>query len=329
MKAERHIIVTGGAGYIGSHACKRLQKDGFVPVTIDNLVTGWAHSINYGPFEEIDLLNKSAVQKVFQKYNPEGVIHFAALSNVGDSVSDPLNYWRNNFVGSLNLVESCVEFGCENFVFSSTCATYGEHDDVVLTENVAQKPNNPYGSSKRAVEELLSDVSEAFGLRYVIFRYFNVSGADPEGELGECHHPETHVIPLLLESVSDPSKKFTIFGTDYDTPDGTCIRDYVHVSDLVDAHILGLDWLLKEGDNRVYNLGTGMGFSVKQVLEAVNSVTGQQVPMEKGPRREGDCTRLVSNSKKIEGELGWIPVRSNLEDMIHDSWCWVNSKRDG
>jgi len=316
------VLVTGGAGYIGSHACKALRAAGFTPVTYDNLVTGWQDAVQFGPFEQGDLMDRVRLDAVFAKHKPAAVMHFAALSQVGESMSDPGLYWRNNVTGSLTLIEAAVAAGCLNFVFSSTCATYGDQDNVVLNEDSAQHPINAYGGSKRAIEDILRDFEVSHGLRHVIFRYFNVAGADPEGQVGEFHQPETHLIPLLLDAIDGKRDALTIFGTDYDTPDGTCIRDYVHVCDLVDAHVLGLRWLQDDKGSRVFNLGTGSGFSVRDVLDHAKSVTNRPVPFVEGPRRPGDCTRLVSGSTRAETDLGWRPRRSTLTDMITDAWRW-------
>ena len=317
-----NILVTGGAGYIGSHACKALAAAGHTPVTFDNLVTGWRDAVKFGPFVQGDLLNRAEIDAVFERYQPVAVMHFAALSQVGDSMKQPGTYWRNNVQGSLNLIEATVAAGCKQFVFSSTCATYGDQDNVVLDENSAQHPINAYGASKRAIEDILRDFEAAYGLQSVIFRYFNVAGADPEGEVGEFHRPETHLIPLMLDAIDGKRDALTIFGTDYDTPDGTCIRDYVHVCDLVDAHMLGLNWLLEDKGSRVFNLGTGTGFSVREVVEQSREVTSRAVPMTEGDRRPGDCTKLVSGSVRAETELGWRPKRSTLPQMIADAWRW-------
>ncbi len=317
-----HILVTGGAGYVGSHACKALAKAGYVPVTYDNLVTGWQDAVKFGPFEHGDLLDKSRLDEVFAKYQPAAVMHFAALSQVGEAMSEPGKYWSNNVNGSLTLIQAAVDAGCLNFVFSSTCATYGDHDNVMLDETTPQRPLNAYGASKRAIEDILNDFEAAYGLNHVIFRYFNVAGADPEAEVGEFHQPETHLIPLMLDAIDGKRGGLTVFGTDYDTHDGTCIRDYVHVCDLVDAHVLGLNWLEQGKESRVFNLGTGSGFSVMEVIEHSKAVTNRAVPYSIGPRRAGDCTRLVSGSVRAEEELGWTPKRSTLETMITDAWRW-------
>ncbi|GAB4540648.1 MAG: UDP-glucose 4-epimerase GalE [Ruegeria sp.] len=317
-----NILVTGGAGYIGSHACKALAQAGYVPVTYDNLVTGWQDAVKFGPFEQGDLLDRARLDQVFAKYQPAAVMHFAALSQVGEAMSEPGRYWRNNVTGSLNLIEAAVAAGCLDFVFSSTCATYGDQDNVVLDETTPQHPLNAYGASKRAIEDILRDFEQAHGLNHVIFRYFNVAGADPNGDVGEFHRPETHLVPLLLDAIDGKRDALTVFGTDYDTPDGTCIRDYVHVCDLVDAHVLGLRWLEQGKGSRVFNLGTGTGFSVKEVIAQSHSVTNREVPFNVGPRRAGDCTKLVSGSTRAEAELGWRPKRSRLELMIADAWRW-------
>ena len=316
------VLVTGGAGYIGSHACKALRNAGFTPVTFDNLSTGWEEAVKFGPFEKGDLLDRARLDEVFAKHAPVAVMHFAALSQVGESMKLPGKYWLNNVSGSLNLIEAMLAAGCKHMVFSSTCATYGEQDNVVLDETSLQMPINSYGKSKRAIEEMLEDFEASDGLQSVIFRYFNVAGADPEAEVGEFHQPETHLVPLILDAVDGKRDKLTVFGTDYDTPDGTCIRDYVHVCDLVDAHILGMTWLREGKGSRVYNLGTGDGFSVREVMDAAARVTGRTVPYEEGPRRAGDCTKLVSGSERAETELDWKPDLSTLDRMIEDAWRW-------
>jgi UDP-glucose 4-epimerase len=316
------VLVTGGAGYIGSHACKALRAAGHTPVTYDNLSTGWQDAVKFGPFEQGTLSDRARLDEVFARWQPRAVMHFAALSQVGEAMAKPGLYWRNNVEGSLTLIEAAVAAGCLDFVFSSTCATYGEHDNVVLDEHTPQEPLNAYGASKRAVENILRDFEAAVGLRHVIFRYFNVAGADPEGEVGEHHRPETHLIPVMLEAVDGKRPGLTVHGTDYETPDGTCIRDYVHVCDLVDAHVLGLNWLREGRGSRVFNLGTGRGFSVREVIEAAGHVTNRAVPCTEGPRRAGDATKLVSGSTRASQELGWSPTRSTMPQMITDAWRW-------
>ena len=321
----QNIIVTGGAGYIGSHACKALKAAGYTPITIDNLITGWRDAVKFGPFEQVDLCDRDQLDPIFEKYKPAAVMHFAALSQVGESMKEPEKYWRNNVLGSLNLIEACVKHDVKNFVFSSTCATYGDQDNVVLDENSTQLPINSYGASKKAVEEILWNMGQAYGLNSVIFRYFNVAGADPDGEIGEFHQPETHLVPLILQAIDGQRDALTIFGTDYETPDGTCIRDYVHVCDLVDAHILGLRHLEGGGASSVFNLGTGSGFSVRAMIKEAGAITNRPVPVVEGDRRPGDCTKLVSGSQKAKDVLGWNPRRSTPKEMITDAWRWHNS----
>ncbi|RNF34762.1 UDP-glucose 4-epimerase GalE [Paracoccus methylarcula] len=316
------VLVTGGAGYIGSHACKALARAGYVPVTLDNLSTGWADAVKFGPLVKADLMDRAALGSVFAEYKPVAVLHFAALSQVGEAMAEPGKYWRNNVCGSLNLIEAAVAADCLDFVFSSTCATYGDCDGEVLDEHSAQAPLNAYGASKRAIEDMLVDFGAAHGLRHVIFRYFNVAGADPETEIGEFHRPETHLIPLILDAVDGRREALTIHGTDYPTADGTCIRDYVHVMDLVDAHVKGLEWLRSGKESQVFCLGTGDGFSVREVVDATRHVTNRPVPMVDGPRRGGDAVKLVCGSQRARDELGWRPDRSTMEQMIRDAWRW-------
>ena len=322
-----HVLVTGGAGYIGSHACKALSRAGFIPVAFDNLSSGWAGAAKFGPLFQGDLLDRASIDAALAAYKPVAVMHFAALSLVGESMSNPGKYWRTNVNGSLNLIEAALAAGIRNFVFSSTCATYGDQDGVTLNEDTPQAPINAYGGSKKAIEEILRDFSKSDGLNHVIFRYFNVAGADPEGEVGEQHEPETHLITLMLDAIVGRRPALTVFGSDYNTPDGTCIRDYVHVSDLVDAHVLGLKWLLDGKGNRVFCLGSGEGFSVRQVIEASRAVTNRDVPIIEGTRRPGDATMLVSGSTRAIAELGWRPGRSNLTQMIGDALNWSRKPR--
>ena len=319
---KQHVLVTGGAGYIGAHACKVLAQAGFVPVAFDNLSTGWRDAVKFGPFVQGDLMDRAAVDAAFAHYRPVAVLHFAALSLVGQSMQDPGLYWRVNVTGALNLIEAAVASGCLNFVFSSTCATYGDQDGVMLDEDTPQRPINAYGASKRAIEDMLQCFGVSAGLNHVIFRYFNVAGADPDGQVGEQHRPETHLIPLMLDAIEGRRPALTVFGTDYPTPDGTCVRDYVHVMDLVEAHVLGLHWLLDGRGNRAFNLGSGRGFSVREVIEASRSVTNRAVPVIEGPRRAGDAAALVSGSVRAQTELGWTPKRSTLPVMIKDALAW-------
>ncbi len=320
---QQHVLVTGGAGYIGAHACKALAAAGFVPVAFDNLSTGWRDAVKYGPFVQGDLADRASIDQAFSQYRPVAVMHFAALSIVPDAMRDPGRYWRVNVLGALNLIEAALMAGCLNFVFSSTCATYGDQDGVMLDEETPQRPTNAYGASKQAIERMLQDFSASAGLQHVIFRYFNVAGADPQAEIGEQHRPETHLIPLMLDAIQGRRPALTVFGSDYPTPDGTCVRDYVHVTDLVAAHVLGLQWLLDGRGNRVFNLGSGHGYSVRDVIEASRGVTNRAVPVVMGARRGGDAASLVSGSDRAMRELGWQPTRSDLPQMIRDALAWA------
>lgn len=317
-----HVLVTGGAGYIGSHACKQLRAAGHVPVTFDNLSTGWREAVKFGPLVQGDLLDPAALARAFGEYRPVAVMHFAALSQVGESMTDPGRYWRENVTGALNLVQAALAAGCRRMVFSSTCATYGDQDGVLLDETTVQQPLNAYGGSKLAIEQILRDFGASDGLETVIFRYFNVAGADPEAEVGEFHRPETHLIPLVLDAALGRRDALTINGTDYPTRDGTCLRDYVHVMDLVDAHVLGLDWLMAGKGNAVFCLGSGTGFTVREVMARAAGITGREIPLREGPRRPGDAVSLVSGSQRAIEMLGWRPARSTLDQMIADAWRW-------
>ncbi|TKW66493.1 MAG: UDP-glucose 4-epimerase GalE [Paracoccus denitrificans] len=323
----QNVLVTGGAGYIGSHACKALKEAGYLPVTYDSLVTGWRDAVKFGPFEQGDLMDRARLDEVFARHKPVAVMHFAALSQVGEAMAQPGKYWRGNVSATLSLIEATLAAGVRDFVFSSTCATYGDQDGVILDENSAQMPLNAYGASKRAIEDMLKDFGASDGLNSVIFRYFNVAGADPDSEVGEFHQPETHLIPLILDAIDGKRAALTIHGTDYPTEDGTCIRDYVHVMDLVDAHVEGLNWLRAgngptKGGTEVFCLGTGKGFSVREVVAAAGHVTNRAVPMEDGPRRGGDAVKLVSGSARAKELLGWTPDRSTMPQMIRDAWRW-------
>jgi UDP-glucose 4-epimerase len=317
------ILVTGGAGYIGSHACLALAAAGYTPVTYDSLETGWRDAVQFGPFEQGDLRDRARLDAVMAAHAPRAVLRFAALSNVGEASADPARYWDNNVIGSLRLLESMAAAGVRHIVFSSTCATYGDQDGVLLDETAPQRPTNAYGASKRAVEEMIAQMAAAPGadLSHVVFRYFNVAGADPGTRVGEFHRPETHLIPLALDAVRGRRDRLTIHGQDYPTPDGTCVRDYVHVTDLVAAHVAGLEYLLQGGAPEVFNLGSGRGYSVREVVETVARVTGAPVPAADGPRRPGDCAALVSGSSRAAERLGW-QAQSSLEDMIATAWAW-------
>ena len=316
------VLVTGGAGYIGSHACKALKRAGFLPVSFDSLVTGWEDAVKFGPLEKGDLLDRECIGHAIRTWSPVAVLHFAALSLVSESVRSPGLYWRNNVTGTLNLIEAMVEAGCPRMVFSSTCSIYGETDGLPVTEDSTELPGNPYAATKRASEDMLLSFRDSHGLESIRFRYFNVAGADPDCEIGEHHRPETHLVPLVLNAITEEGGQVEVFGNDYPTPDGTCIRDYIHVSDLVNAHILGLKQLLHTMDSRLYNLGAGRGHSVREVIDKCREVTERDVPVNVSVRRPGDVSCLVSGSDRAEDQLGWQRKRSNLRTIIKDSWNW-------
>ncbi len=321
------VLVTGGAGYIGAHACKMLAEAGHVPVVFDSFRTGWREAVKFGPLVEGDLLDAAALAAAFRDHAPEAVIHFAALSNVGESMAAPELYWRNNVVGSLNLLAAMRDHGVGAIVFSSTAAVYGEAEAMPIAENAPTRPINPYGASKLAVEAMLEGFGAAHGLRSAVFRYFNVAGADPDRRVGEHHAPETHLVPLILDAAAGAREAITVYGEDYPTPDGTCIRDYIHVTDLIEAHLLGLERLLAGGGSLTVNLGTENGFSVREVIDAAREVVGVPFEVRKGARRPGDPARLVCENLRAREELGWRPARSTLPEMIGDGWAWRQTGR--
>jgi UDP-arabinose 4-epimerase len=316
------VLVTGGAGYIGAHTCKALAAAGHQPITYDNLVYGHRHAVQWGPFEEGDILDRARLDAVIATHAPEALIHFAAFAYVGESVTDPGKYYRNNVAGTLTLMEAMRDHGIGHMVFSSTCATYGVPESIPIVEDAPQNPINPYGQSKLMVERMMADFAHAHGLGWVALRYFNASGADPDGETGEDHTPETHLIPLVLDAAMGRRPAITVFGNDYDTPDGSCIRDYIHVTDLADAHLRALQGLQRGMASGAFNLGNGTGYSVKEVIGAVERVTGLKVPVEIGPRRAGDPDRLVGSAEKARRELGWQPRFAALDDIIRTAWDW-------
>jgi len=321
-----NVLVTGGAGYIGSHACKALTKAGYIPVTYDNLIYGHTWAVKWGPFEEGDILDRQRLDAVIEKYKPEAVMHFAAFAYVGESVENPGRYYRNNVAGSLTILEAMRDHGIRDIVFSSTCAVYGNPETIPIPEDHPTKPINPYGFSKYAVERMLNDFSAVHDMRYVSLRYFNAAGADPDAETGEDHDPETHLIPLVLGAAAGKIENVKIFGTDYDTRDGTCIRDYIHVLDLADAHILALEHLRNNGKNEIFNLGNGNGFSVLEVIETAGMISGQEIRAIDSSRRSGDPAVLVGSSDKIRRVLGWKPMYKRLDDIIQTAWNWHQSK---
>ena len=320
--AEKTVLVSGGAGYIGSHTCKALSQAGYLPVTYDNLVYGHDWAVKWGPFERGDILDRSRLNDVMSHHKPKAVVHFAAFAYVGESVVNPGKYYRNNVMGSLTLLEAARDHGIRCFVFSSTCAIYGIPDSLPIREDARQDPINPYGASKQIVERMLSDFGAAHDIRSVALRYFNAAGADLDNETGESHDPETHLIPLVLDAVSDRRPDVSIFGSDYPTPDGTCIRDYIHVSDLADAHVKALQALERGSPSRAYNLGNGRGFSVREVVDTVERVTGLSVPAKLGDRRPGDPARLISDASRARSELGWEPRIAELDQIIRSAWAW-------
>ncbi|RFB04503.1 UDP-glucose 4-epimerase GalE [Parvularcula marina] len=316
------VIVTGGAGYIGSHACKALAEAGHEPVALDNFTTGHRWAVKWGPLAEVDLNDRRGVLAAFREYQPDAVMHFAALSIVGDSVNQPDLYYRTNVSGTLNLFEAMTQTGVERFVFSSSCATYGETNEMPLTEASPQMPLNPYGQSKMMVEQMLKDLSAAGDCGATALRYFNAAGADPDGETGEDHDPETHLIPIILQAASGRRSHISVFGSDYDTPDGTCVRDYVHVSDLARAHVAALETTTR-GEFRAFNLGTGHGHSVREVIESARRVTGRSFDVREAERRAGDAPLLVADASKAKAELGWSPQFTELDDIVRTAWHWM------
>ncbi|MBX3019285.1 MAG: UDP-glucose 4-epimerase GalE [Bdellovibrionaceae bacterium] len=317
------ILVTGGAGYIGSHTCKLLSQRGFTPVIVDNLVYGHEWAVKWGPLYRGELSDREFLRSVFQKHKIQAVLHFAAYAYVGESVKDPLKYYTNNVAGSLSLMSAAVEAGIPRFVFSSTCATYGEPERMPIAETTPQNPVNPYGASKLMIERALKDLSAAAPLQVVALRYFNACGADVDGEIGEHHDPETHLIPLALEAAHG-KRELTVFGTDYPTPDGTCIRDYIHVTDLAEAHVMAMDWMTRNTSAKfeVFNLGTGQGVSVRELIDTVARITGRQVPARMGARRAGDPPVLVATAAKAKELMGWEPRHSGLENIVRTADNW-------
>lgn len=317
---SKYILVTGGAGYIGSHTCKMLKSRGYEPVTFDNLSNGHKHAVKWGPLVEGDLKDIHAVRAVFDHYKFSAVIHFASFIEVGESVQTPEKYYANNVIGSLNLLNVMKEYQVHDLVFSSSCAVYGSPEIVPITEDTPQHPINPYGHSKMMVEQILQDFSVAHDLRYVSCRYFNACGSDPDLEIGEEHDPETHIIPIALMSAAGKRDSFKIYGTDYSTEDGTCVRDYIHVHDLANAHIAALEYLERGGQNDAFNLGTGRGYSVKQILEKVKEITGRSLHIEEQSRRPGDPPTLIAETKKVKTILNFQPEMSDLDTIIQTAW---------
>lgn len=318
----RAVLVTGGAGYVGSHCCKAFASAGWSVVTLDNLSRGWRDAVQWGPLVECDIRNEPRVRSALEMYKPDLVAHFAALAYVGESTADPALYYANNTAGSLALLEAMRATGHSRLLFSSTCASYGIPDSLPITETHPQRPINPYGWSKMIIERMLEDYGRAYGLGSVALRYFNAAGCDPDGKIGERHEPETHAIPLAIEAARNPDRPFTVFGTDFPTQDGSAIRDYIHVSDLARAHLLAGEMLLDRAGTYAFNLGTGVGTSVLELLHAVKRVAKKDPAVRHGPRREGDPPKLVASFAKAERELGWKPQHSEIEFIVETALNW-------
>lgn len=322
------VLVVGGAGYIGSHMVKMLSQAGHQVTTLDNLSNGYKDAVKYGDFIEGDIADAGLLGKLFTQNTFDGVMHFASYIQVGESVEKPSMYYRNNVTNTQVLLDAMVEHGIKRFIFSSTAATFGEPQYTPIDEAHPQKPINPYGHSKLMVEQILRDFDHAYGLKSVILRYFNAAGADPDGELGERHIPETHLVPLVLQAAFGRRDHITIFGIDYDTPDGTCIRDYIHVNDLCSAHLLGLEHLVAGGESKAFNMGNGQGYSIKEVIDVAKKVTGKDFSVSLGERRDGDPARLVADSTLLQNELGWKPEYADLETIIRHAWAWEQKSDD-
>ena len=316
------ILVCGGAGYIGSHINKALHQEGYETITFDSLIYGHREAVKWGTFVKGDLGNPDELEAVFRDHDIDAVFHFAAFTYVGESVEDPEKYYYNNVGNTLNLLKAMRKHGCNKIIFSSTCATYGEPENVPITEDMPQHPINPYGATKLMVERIFKDYHAAYGLEFVVLRYFNAAGADPDREIGESHDPETHLIPLVLDAASGKRSDIKVFGTDYDTPDGSCIRDYVHVTDLASAHLLALHHLEAGRGSDFFNLGNARGTSVLEVVQAARRVTGRDFKATMAERRPGDPPKLVGSSEKAVRVLGWRPRFADIDAIIEHAWNW-------
>src|SRR5574344_770171 len=321
------ILVAGGAGYIGSHTVKYLLNLGYNVVVVDNLISGHKEAVLCDNFEKADIGDAYSIDKILKKYKPDAVIHFAAFSYVGESVTKPRKYYRNNVIGTINFLDTMLENNVKNIVFSSTCATYGNPQYMPMDEKHPQVPINPYGKTKFVLENVMEDYNRAYGLNFAALRYFNAAGCDKDGELGESHSPETHLIPLVLKTLTGERDKITVFGTDYDTADGTCIRDYIHVEDLAVAHQLALEKIIETAQSYKINLGTGLGTSVKEIIDAAERVTGKKVPTEYGQRREGDPSKLYAANDFAKEILGWNPKYTNVDEIVKTAWNWELNKK--
>jgi len=324
---SERILVTGGAGYIGSHACKLAARAGYEPIAYDNLVNGHEWAVKWGPLEVGDVRDGNRLLEVMSRYSPVAVMHFAAFAYVGESIQEPLKYYHNNVVGSLTLFDAMARSGINKIVFSSTCAVYGSPQAKPISESTPTHPISPYGASKQMIERSLGDLSRATSLRYVALRYFNAAGADPGGEIGEVHEPETHLVPSAIRAALGRRGELTLYGNDYPTRDGTCIRDYVHVSDLAEAHVRALRYLEEDNESLAINLGTGREVSVLEVLAAVKRFSGHKVPYAMGQRRGGDPPTLVASNNLAAQKLGWLPVRSSLDEIVATAYAWELSRR--
>lgn len=316
------ILVCGGAGYIGSHVNKELNLCGYETVVFDNLVYGHREAVKWGRFFKGDLSNISDIERVFSEYKIDAVLHFAAYAYVGESVGEPEKYYYNNVVNTLNLLSVMKRHGCNRIVFSSTCATYGEPEKTPITEDMPQRPINPYGQTKLTVEKIFKDYRTAYGLEFAVLRYFNAAGADPDCEIGEDHTPETHIIPLILDAASGKREDIKVFGTDYPTPDGSCVRDYIHVKDLATAHVLALRHLENGGESDFFNLGNTKGTSVLELIDSVKRVTGKDFKVTFAERRAGDPAVLVGSADKIKKVLGWTPIYGDIDNIVSHAWAW-------
>lgn len=325
---HKNILVTGGAGYIGSHTCKVLAAAGYTPIAYDNMVYGHHWAVKWGPLEEGDIADRGRLDEVIIKYEPAAVIHFAAYTYVGESVENPGKYYKNNVSGALTLLEAMRDHGVDKIIFSSTCAVYGLPTSNPITEDHTQLPINPYGASKHMIERMLCDFEQAHKIRAVSLRYFNAAGADTDGDVGEDHNPETHLIPLVIQAAHARRPYVEIYGTDYPTPDGTAIRDYIHVTDLSEAHVKALAYLLKGKPGIAVNLGTGVGHSVKEVIKALERVTGKPIPTQMAPRRPGDPPTLLADATKASQVLDWQPAYIDLDAIVESAWRW-HIKRTG
>lgn len=322
LTTKEYILILGGAGYIGSHVNKELTKKGYCTLVFDNLVNGHKEFVKWGDFIQGDLENIEELRIVFKKYSIKAVMHFAGFAYVGESVIDPQKYYINNLKNTLNLLQVMLEYDVKYIIFSSSCATYGNPQKIPIEENHPQNPINPYGETKLMIEQILKDYSKSYRLKYVSLRYFNAAGADIDCEIGEWHEPETHLIPIALDAAIGKREGVKIFGTDYDTKDGTCIRDYIHVTDLAEAHILALEYLLDAGESEIFNLGNGNGFSVKEIIEKVMKITEHNIKIFPEKRRGGDPAVLIGSSKKACEILLWIPKYNNIEFIIETAWSW-------